>query len=164
MFFNNKARFKNNYLAVAIPRTIEALYKRYEYDIYDNLKDIYEGKGSIDQNDIQAEIRKYRELIASSVFDAVESEYKGTADIADKILYKMREENYEQMQTLGPNVNCIYIIVVKCVLGEESEGVNIEETASPILDQLEIVERNAINASFDVLIDDGIITDYPNII
>lgn len=157
MFFNNKAKYKNNFLAMAVPSTIAGYYKRYEFSIYDSLRQIGESKGALAEEDIVVEVRRLRELVANTLIDALAKEYKEASEDAKCIMKSLHDENYENMLEIGPKIACVYIVVAKCVLGEDGAEVKIDEVAEALLQQLEEMERRTIQNSIDILIEDGLL-------
>lgn len=157
MLFNNKARFKNNYLVTALGASIRKIYSRKEYDIYNDLRAIYDSNGKITKEEIQEAIRNFRNDVAKSLFDVIDHEYKGTGDEANEIFRQLYQDNYEDMQTEGMSISCAYITAAKCVLGDDAEGINIGEIASPLIDGFEELEKHDIEGSLEILRDDKII-------
>lgn len=157
MLFNNKARFKNNYLVTALGASIRKIYARKEYDIYNDLRAIYDSNGKLTEDEIQEAIRNFRNDVAKSLFAVVDNEYKGAAEEANAIFAALYQDNYENMQTEGMSISCAYITAAKCVLGDDAEGINIGEIASPLIDGFEELEKKDIEGSLEILRDDGII-------
>lgn len=174
MLFNNKINFKKNYLVVYVSSFINKLYKNYEYEVYDELNKVHQEKGSVDESDKLTAIRHFRELIARETIEYVGSEYKEFIPNAEEFIEKLHDRNYADLNNVGPQIDLVYSIVTKLVMGEdyefrfleageenpaEADNMELEEMIGVMIARLEHVERTVIGTSSDLLVDDGIIQE-----
>lgn len=176
MLFTKNNRFKDNFLVAYIGTYAEKLYKNFEYEIYDEIHNKYENGGKATQEDIAAAIKNFRMMIAHKFLEATEREYQGTIEQAEHFLTTLQIEDYDKVNTYGPDVSVVYSIVVKMVKGEEYEfkflegtdympdsakDIDYEKMPGAMITKIQSFEESAISASLDMLIMDGIIDAYP---
>lgn len=161
MFFNNVDRYKENYLIIKVGPMFQKKYDFYQYEIFDELKNLHDQNGHVTDEDIRAAIRHFRETIAKSVFSSVEREYRDTEEHALELLNGLYLDNHDNIQEKGPTIACIYSILIKLIKGEEYEvgdDEKFKELVIAMVDKLQEYENETINSSLDILREDGIIS------
>ena len=171
MFFNNKKSFKRNYLVVYVSNYAERLYKNNEYMIYDELNQLHQER-KVYSDDFYAAIRHLRDEIADGVFDYVGKEYQEFSAKKVAMMDKLYDENYKDINKSGPTVDIYYSVVSSIVkndsdefnlikAGEENpqnpESMTEDELIGVMIARLNSKERQTIQTSVDLLVEDGIL-------
>ena len=166
MLFNNKSNFKKNFLVVYVSSYANKLYKDYEYEIYNEVNELSQQQGSVSDEDVKTAIKHLRELVCSHILEYVGKEYKDFVPNAEDFLATLREKNYENINTEGPDIALVYSIATKMVLGEDyefklieageenpenPEALELEDMIGVMIARLEKVEQMAIDTSVDIL-------------
>ena len=172
MLFTSKGNFKKNFLVVYVSSYANKLYKDYEYEIYNEVNELYQKEGAATNADVQNAIRHLRELVCEKIIEYVGKEYKEFIPNAEDFLASLHEKNYENINTDGPTIDLVYSIATKMVLGEEyefkmisageenpadPEAMELNDMVGVMIARLERVEKMAIDTSVDLLKEDKII-------
>lgn len=177
MLFNNKSKYKRNYLIAVIGNKLRKTYERYEYEIYDTLNGYYEYKGSLSSDDVQLAVCEFRKHIADEVFDAIDREYPDSLALEQQMLAEFTLNNTDDILITGPSIAVVYSIACKTVLGDEFdfhvleaatvaydelEDATFEQLASTMLSKFEQYEATTVRKSLEILVEDGRFGSYPD--
>lgn len=172
MLFNNKSNFKKNFLVVYVSSYANKLYKDYEYEIYNEVNELNQEKGSVSDADVKQAIKHLRELVCEKMLEYVGKEYKDFIPNAEEFLTTLYDKNAENINEDGPKIDLVYSIATKMVLGEECEfrmisageenpenpeALELDEMIGVMIARLEKIEQMAIDTSLDLLKEDKIV-------
>ena len=171
MLFKGSGRVKENFLLVYTYSYFENAYEMYEYEIYDELSKF----NTADTDRLNDAVKHFRDTVARAIIAAVGKEFDDSLEQAEKYLDVLYGERYDDCNIYGFSPAIVYSIAVKMVMGEDykfkfldsaDEPDNVEDLdfldlISVMIGRAEKLESEAMHASFELLIEDGILEEYP---